>query len=239
MASSSSLITRGVSSSNEALDPIQEALLNEPCILVDSNDHSLGQASKRQCHLKDSLTQKSPLHRAFSLFIFNKDNELLMQQRSDTKVIFPGLWSNTCCSHPLYFPSEMETQDGIGPKRAAQRKVFQELGIEADQVPIDQMQYLTRIEYSADSNGPWAENEIDYIIFLKCFHPVNLKPNPDEVKAVSYVKQNELGDFLSDVGPDGLTPWFNLMADSLLPKWWNGIDDLSKFINHKDIAKLG
>ena len=77
-------------SSDAALDPFQESLLKEQCILVNENDEELGSASKRICHLKDNVTQKAPLHRAFSLFIFNKDNQLLLQQRSDTKVTFPG-----------------------------------------------------------------------------------------------------------------------------------------------------
>ena len=78
-------------SSDAALDPFQESLLKEQCILVNENDEELGSASKRTCHLKDNVTQKAPLHRAFSLFIFNKDNQLLLQQRSDTKVTFPGI----------------------------------------------------------------------------------------------------------------------------------------------------
>ena len=70
------------------LDPVQEALLTEPCILVNAEDEVLGQASKRECHQVESGT--SLLHRAFSLFVFNSRNELLLQQRSDTKITFPG-----------------------------------------------------------------------------------------------------------------------------------------------------
>ena len=99
-------------STKEALDPVQEALLNEQCILVDENDQEIGQASKRQCHLIDRKSGISPLHRAFSLFIFNQNNELLMQQRSDTKITFPGRWTNTCCSHPLFVPQERD--DSLG-----------------------------------------------------------------------------------------------------------------------------
>jgi isopentenyl-diphosphate delta-isomerase len=71
------------------LDPVQEALLQEQCILVDEQDRPRGQASKRECHLLDAEGE-SPLHRAFSLFVFNEKNELLMQQRSNTKITFPG-----------------------------------------------------------------------------------------------------------------------------------------------------
>ena len=96
----------------QALDPFQEALLSEQCILVDENDQEIGQASKRLCHLLDPKTDKSPLHRAFSLFIFNQSNELLLQQRSDTKITFPGRWTNTCCSHPLFVPEERDLSQG-------------------------------------------------------------------------------------------------------------------------------
>ena len=85
---------------------------SEQCILVDENDHEVGQASKRLCHLVDPKSGISPLHRAFSLFIFNQNNELLMQQRSDTKITFPGRWTNTCCSHPLFVPEERNLKEG-------------------------------------------------------------------------------------------------------------------------------
>ena len=81
---------RAMSSSAQKLDPVQEALLQEQCILVDESDRALGQASKRECHTLDAATGLSPLHRAFSLFVFNERNELLMQQRSDAKITFPG-----------------------------------------------------------------------------------------------------------------------------------------------------
>ena len=62
-------------------DPYQLSLMQEECILVDENDKSIGQASKRICHTIDTSTGKSPLHRAFSFFIFNSENKLLLQQR--------------------------------------------------------------------------------------------------------------------------------------------------------------
>lgn len=54
------------------------------------------------------------LHRAFSVFLFNQKGELLLQQRSDAKITFPGYWTNTCCSHPLYFEIELEEKDQKG-----------------------------------------------------------------------------------------------------------------------------
>ena len=134
-----SLSSRLSSSSSTAAassiaDPVQRALMSEQCILVDRRDRPVGQASKEDCHLLDSYGI-SPLHRAFSIFLFNERNELLMQQRSQHKVTFPGLWSNTCCSHPLANPREQEEAgDAVGVKRAAQRKLQQELGIPPTEV---------------------------------------------------------------------------------------------------------
>ena len=76
---------RGMALSAQQLDPVQEALLAEPCILVDQQDRALGVASKRECHTVDQSSGSSPLHRAFSLFVFNDNKELLLQQRSHTK----------------------------------------------------------------------------------------------------------------------------------------------------------
>ena len=74
------------------------------------------------------------LHRAFSVFLFNTRGELLLQQRSDAKITFPGHWTNTCCSHPLSVAGELEETEAMGVKRAAQRKLQHELGIMPPQV---------------------------------------------------------------------------------------------------------
>ena len=220
------------------MDPYQEALLAEKCILVDENDREIGHASKRECHLKTSENKRTPLHRAFSLFMFNKNNELLLQQRSDTKVTFPGLWTNTCCSHPLFMSDERETKNGLGAKIAAQRKVWQEIGVPAQDCPLDQMQFISRILYYADSNEHLAEHELDYILFLKSTKEnINLEANPEEVQNVMYLKKSDLTDFVQDMGSEKLTPWFKLMCDSMLPKWWESIDDLKPFVNHEQIIR--
>lgn len=74
------------------------------------------------------------LHRAFSVFLFNTENKLLLQQRSNAKITFPDCFTNTCCSHPLSHPLELEENDAIGVRRAAQRRMKAELGIPMEQV---------------------------------------------------------------------------------------------------------
>jgi isopentenyl-diphosphate delta-isomerase len=105
---------------------------------------------------------KGLLHRAFSVFLFNDKNELLLQQRATEKITFPDMWTNTCCSHPLNIPGETGsnfTECVEGVKRAAQRKLDHELGIKKEQVPIEDFHFLTRIHYKAPSDGKWGEHE--------------------------------------------------------------------------------
>lgn len=119
-------------------------------------------------HLMKNIDQ-GLLHRAFSVFLFDSKNRLLLQQRATEKITFPDMWTNTCCSHPLGVPSETgaELEAAVqGVRRAAQRKLDQELGIKAAQVPLDQFQFLTRIHYKAPSDGKWGEHESRYLSSL-------------------------------------------------------------------------
>lgn len=218
------------------INPVQEKLLEERCILVDENDREIGSDSKRNCHTLDDRGQ-SPLHRAFSLFIFNEKNELLMQQRSDEKITFPGLWTNTCCSHPLAVSEEQDlNNEAIGVRRAAQRRVLNELGILPEHCPTEEMVFLTRILYSAPSQcGQWGENELDYILFLKT-KALKFEPNPNEVKAVTFLKANQLDEFIRERAK--LTPWFSLLARSFLPKWWANLENIEQYKDHASIHKF-
>ena len=141
------------------LDPEQVRLMQEQCILVDDDDQVLGPESKRNCHLMSRISQGLSLHRAFSVFLFSEDGKLLLQQRADEKITFPSAFTNTCCSHPLYNEYECVQEKQLGVRRAAVRKLNHELGIPAEQVPMDKLQYLTRIQYLAPSNGEWGEHE--------------------------------------------------------------------------------
>ena len=111
---------------------------------------------------------KGLLHRAFSVFLFDSKKRLLLQQRATEKITFPDMWTNTCCSHPLGIPGETGAElDAavLGVKRAAQRKLNHELGIKAEQVPLDKFEFFTRIHYKAPSDGKWGEHEgMPYLI---------------------------------------------------------------------------
>uniref|UniRef100_A0A2K6Q4K9 isopentenyl-diphosphate Delta-isomerase n=1 Tax=Rhinopithecus roxellana TaxID=61622 RepID=A0A2K6Q4K9_RHIRO len=109
------------------LDEPQVQLLAEMCILIDENDNKIGAETKKNCHLNENI-EKGLLHRTSSVF-FNTENKLLLQQRSDAKITFPGCFTNTCCSHPLSNPGELGEDDALGVRQAAQRQLKAELGI--------------------------------------------------------------------------------------------------------------
>ena len=127
------IYTASLAVQTQNMDKVQEKLLEEKCILVDENDRAIGEATKKECHLNTNI-KKGMLHRAFSVFLFNNKNELLLQQRSDAKITFPGRFTNTCCSHPLAFEEELQENGFFGVRKAAQRKLDHELGIKAIEV---------------------------------------------------------------------------------------------------------
>ncbi|KAF8015387.1 hypothetical protein BT93_H1021 [Corymbia citriodora subsp. variegata] len=226
-----------------AMDAIQRRLMFEDeCILVDENDQVVGHESKYNCHLMEKIEKEHMLHRAFSVFLFNSKYELLLQQRSATKVTFPLVWTNACCSHPLYRESELINENALGIRNAAQRKLLDELGIPAEDVPVDQFIPLTRILYKAPSDGKWGEHELDYLLFI--VRDVSANPNPDEVADIKYVNREQLKELLRkvDAGEEGLklSPWFRLVVDNFLFKWWDHVErgTLQEAVDMENIHKL-
>lgn len=219
------------------LDSTQVSYLKEQCILVDINDSVVGKASKRDCHKWTAVEAGSGLHRAFSVFIFNSREEILLQKRSRYKITFPGVWTNACCSHPLYVDSELDMSEGsIGVRRAAQRKLQHELGIPADKCPLSKMEIVSRILYKTPcEDGVWGEHELDYCIILRCdAEPV---PNWNEVAEVRYLDKNGIKDLVdqsrskdSDID---FSPWFLLIYRHFLFDWWGSLNDLSRVKDDK------
>ena len=198
-------------------------------MLVDRTDNILGSTTKKEAHLLRNISEQGGmLHRAFSLFLFNSNNELMLQQRSTEKITFPELYTNTCCSHPLYtIPAEQDPVSGV--KHAAIRKVEQELGIV--DINFEDIKFLTRIIYYGASGEDWGEHELDHVLIVK--KDVKYKANPNEVKDVRYVRRAELDQFLANEEEFPVTPWFKLIAssDSMLKKWWDNIDDLDGLVD--------
>uniref|UniRef100_A0A2P2I9J6 isopentenyl-diphosphate Delta-isomerase n=1 Tax=Hirondellea gigas TaxID=1518452 RepID=A0A2P2I9J6_9CRUS len=213
------------------------ALLQERCILVDEKDQVIGSATKLDSHKWDPKEKSCPLHRAFSVFLFNTKGELLLQQRSLDKVTFPGNYTNSCCSHPLYGGQEM---DGVqGAVAAAMRRVNYELGVPTDQMKASDFQYLSRILYSGHVPGsPFAEHEVDYIFFLQ--KDVTLQLNPEEVMSAQYVSRSDITQYLKKLEQEKvpITPWFSLIVKHFLLKWWDNLSCLEQFQDHNTIHKL-
>lgn len=160
---------------------------NENLILVDGNDHELGGMSKFDCHQGDGI-----LHRAFSIFIFNSVGELLLQQRSSVKPLWPLYWSNTCCSHP---------RTGESMEIATARRLQEEIGISCP------MQYLYKFEYQANYKDVGAECEICSVFVGQSDGPFN--PNMEELAALRFIGIDELSAELEkDTGE--YTPWFKM-----------------------------
>ena len=160
-------------------------------ILVDENDNALGTMEKMEAH------EKGLLHRAFSIFIFNKLGQMLIHQRALDKYHCGGLWTNACCSHP-----RMEET----VKQAAHRRLKEEMGFDCELIPLFQFKYRAELDKGL------TEHEYDHVLFgtfndLPAF-------NPQEVMAVKYV---ELEELYKDVklNPDLYTPWFRIALEQL------------------------
>ena len=204
----------------QGYDKDQKDMMEENCIIVDNNDNVIGKDTKVNCHLGEGK-----LHRAFSILLFNTENKLLIQKRASEKITFPSIWANSCCSHPLYSDNE---EDGImGAKKAAKRKLSQELGIDTSLIRLNDIQYITKMHYRSRADEKWIEHEIDYIFVIKC--DLNINPNPNEIEQTKYVDQNEL-QLLFDAADNrslNIGPWFRLIQENFLSDIWDTLDNLS------------
>lgn len=233
----------------------EDMMKKDTVIVLDDDDNVIGSASKKASHKFTIEQPRAILHRAFSVFLFDESTgELLLQQRASTKITFPNVWTNTCCSHPLHGmePSEVDQPkdvvDGsvIGAKNAAIRKLYHELGIPSEQVPIENFKFLTRLHYwAADTvthgpNSEWGEHEIDYVIFI-CVpskSDLTLKPHPDEVDDVQWVTRQGLIDMMKDKSLL-FSPWFRLICKKwFLDLWWKDLTSTMTTNDHCDYATI-
>jgi isopentenyl-diphosphate delta-isomerase len=158
----------------------QELEKIEHVVLVSEQDEELGLAEKATVH-----TTETPLHRAFSLFLFNSHGELLLQQRAHHKKTWPGIWSNSVCGHP---------QRGESYTAAAQRRLAFELGLNISAADIHMM--LPNYRYRYQHKGV-VENE--FCPVMAVFTDVEPKPNAEEVADTRWIPWQQ---FLSDIQHD-------------------------------------
>lgn len=156
-------------------------------MLVDDEDREIGFASKQECHLGAGM-----LHRAFSIFIFNHDGELLLQQRSATKPLWPSYWSNTCCSHP---------RAGETIEQALERRLAEELGIGCP------LTFLYKFKYHAAYETVGSERELCWV--YSGYYGGEPDVNLDEISDWRFVDVASL-DIELEHAPERFTPWFKL-----------------------------
>jgi len=162
----------------------------EKVILVNKKDKVIGVEEKMKAHLQGKL------HRAFSIILFNKKGEVLIQKRAKSKYHSAGLWTNTCCSHPR--PKEKIDQ-------AAKRRLKEEMGIETDLKKIFSFIYKAKL-------GSLVEYEFDHVFFGR----FNGKPKPNE-KEVEDWQWIKLADLKTDIAknPQKYTPWFKIIFEKI------------------------
>jgi len=160
---------------------------DEPLILVDTEDRQTGRMSKADCHDGNGI-----LHRAFSIFLFDDDGRLLLQKRATGKRLWPGFWSNSCCSHP---------RDGESIDIATGRRLEDELHTTSD------LQFVYKFIYQADFGELGAEHELCHVFLGR----IDGEPsaNETEIDEMRYLCASELDRELDEM-PEAFTPWFKL-----------------------------
>lgn len=161
--------------------------MEEKVILVSKNDDQLGLMGKMEAH------EKGVLHRAFSVFIFNKKGELLLQQRALEKYHSPGLWTNTCCSHQ---------RDGESNISAGSRRLQEEMGFKCS------LEEVFWFVYKASFENGLTEHELDHVMVGN--YDDDPEINSEEVASFKWMPLEDVkNDIL--IQPELYTEWFKII----------------------------
>jgi len=166
----------------------------EQVILVDSNDNKIGLMNKIEAH------EKALLHRAFSVFIFNKKGQLMLQQRALDKYHCGGLWTNTCCSHQ---------RDGETTLQAAKRRLNEEMGFQT------QLEEKFSFIYKAPFDNGLTEHELDHV--LVGFYEDAPVLNKTEAASWKWIDIQSLEEDIK-TNPEAYTPWFKIIFEKFTDK---------------------
>ena len=167
-------------------------MVEEQVILVDTHDNPIGTMNKMEAH------EKAVLHRAFSVFILNDKNEVMLQQRAAHKYHSPLLWTNTCCSHQRVGESNIE---------AGKRRLFEEMGFSAD------LKELFHFIYKAPFDNGLTEHELDHVMIG--YSNENPVINPDEVESWKWMSIEAIKEDML-VNPKDYTVWFKIIFDEFV-----------------------
>ena len=163
----------------------------EYVILVDEKDNELGLMEKMKAH------EEARLHRAFSVFIYNKDKEIMLQRRAKEKYHSGGLWTNTCCSHP---------RKGEKTIDAAHRRLKEEMGFDTSIEEVFDFVYKAKLDHGL------TEFELDHVFIGEYNGEVNL--NFDEVMEYMWISYDDLVEDMKN-SPDKYTEWFKIIMQTL------------------------
>jgi len=161
----------------------------ELVILVNENDEQIGLMPKMEAH------EKALLHRAFSVFVFNDNNQLMLQQRAANKYHSPLLWTNTCCSHQRNGESNLE---------AGVRRLEEEMGFVCD------LEEKTSFIYKAPFDNGLTEHELDHV--MVGYYNDNPKINREEVENFKYMTVEEVKEDMV-LKPEIYTEWFKIIFE--------------------------
>lgn len=164
-------------------------MIEEKVILVDTNDNPIGLMNKLEAH------EKAVLHRAFSVFILNDKNELMLQQRAQHKYHSPLLWTNTCCSH------QRENETNIN---AGTRRLREEMGFETE------LKEMFHFIYKAPFDNGLTEHELDHVMIGYYNNMPDI--NKEEVESWKWMKIEDVkNDMITN--PDQYTIWFKIIFE--------------------------
>ena len=170
-------------------------MVEEQVILVNEYDEQIGLMPKMEAH------EKAVLHRAFSVFVFNTKNELMLQQRAAHKYHSPLLWTNTCCSHP---------RPGETLEDAAYRRLQEEMGFQTE------LSHAFSFTYRATLDKELIEHEVDHV--FTGIYEGEVLPNNEEAMDHSYMDMAQLEESLERF-PDKFTIWLRI-AFPKIKAWW-------------------
>ncbi len=162
-------------------------MIEEQVILVNENDEQIGLMPKMEAH------EKAVLHRAFSVFIFNKKGELLLQQRAADKYHSPNLWTNTCCSHQRNRETNIE---------AGKRRLQEEMGFSCD------IKEVFSFIYQAPFDNGLTEHELDHVMVGYFNEDPNI--NRDEVESYHWMTLDNVKKDI-ELHPKKYTEWFKII----------------------------
>ena len=161
----------------------------EKVILVNQNDEQIGLMNKLEAH------EKAVLHRAFSVFVLNKNNEIMLQQRAHQKYHSPLLWTNTCCSHQ---------RDGETNLQAGTRRLFEEMGF------VTELKELFHFIYKAPFDNGLTEHELDHVMIG--YFDNDPKINLEEVENWKWMSIEDIKIDMK-INPETYTIWFKIIFD--------------------------